>query len=346
MRTSTAKANGFRCPNCGDETTRDETGMGYVRHTRNPSCDFQKGERDEFVPPDTGETWHVTENRDNGSLRTGEVRLEIGDVIEIRGESKQRRVTYVMGSPSNWHATFKPPRHGARGANRVARCYADWTAGGGLPGSSSTGSTFRTYASSKQARGTIIHGQAGIGDRRRARHNHRRDIRNYCATVGFEVEACSSESLMADWIYCGSNSAVDAPGTQSLLRTHQAIWCSPPGLRPWPGTPQAGHRLWLVWRESTTAQTVLLLGGGKVQQAPRILFGTNLLWTDPDAPGLRAAAEHLGYGGGLAMSFLRLTDIVFPNSQPPIQGLAGIDNRLNVATVAQVAVLAAALPIM
>lgn len=150
---------------------------------------------------------------------------------------------------------------------------------------------------------------------------------------------------MPDWIYCGSDSAVDAADTQSLLRTHQAIWCGPPGLRPWPGTPQPEERLWLVWRDSGNAQTVLLLGGGRVEQAPRSLFGTKLLWTDPDAPGLRAAAEQLGYGGGTSMSFLRLTDVVLPNGQPPIQGLVGIDTRLNVASAAQVAALMAALPI-
>jgi hypothetical protein len=151
---------------------------------------------------------------------------------------------------------------------------------------------------------------------------------------------------VADWIYCGSDSAVDAAGTRSLLRTHQAIWCSPPGLRPWPGTPQPGEREWLVWRESPAAQTILLLGGGRIEQAPRLLFGTNLLWTDPDAAGLRAAAERVGYKGGTSMSFLRLTDGVLPKGQPPVQGLAGIDNRLNVAPAAQVAVLMPVLPIV
>ncbi len=104
--------------------------------------------------------------------------------------------------------------------------------------------------------------------------------------------------------------------------------------------------MWLVWRESPTAQTVLLLGGGRVAQAPRSLFNTNLLWTDPDSPGLRDAAEQLGYEGGTAMSFLRLTDVVLPNGQPSIQGLGGIDNRLNIASAAQIAVLTAALPIV
>ena len=151
---------------------------------------------------------------------------------------------------------------------------------------------------------------------------------------------------MADWIYCGSNAAVDAAGTQSLLRTHRAIWCSPPGLRSWPAIPQAGERLWLVWRESDSAQLVLLLGGGRIQQAPRTLFGTRLLCTDPDVPGLRAAAERLGYLGGTAMSFLRLSAIVFPTGLPAVQGLADIDNRLNVATPAQFAALSGMLPIV
>jgi hypothetical protein len=151
---------------------------------------------------------------------------------------------------------------------------------------------------------------------------------------------------MADWMYCGSDSAVDAAGTQSLLHTRRAIWCSPPGLRPWPGTPDPGDRLWLVWHESSAVQTVLLLGGGRIEQAPRTLFGTNLLWTNPDEPGLREAAEVLGYEGGSSMSFLRLRAVVFPDGQPPVPGLADIDNRLNVATAAQVAALSRSLPIL
>jgi hypothetical protein len=148
---------------------------------------------------------------------------------------------------------------------------------------------------------------------------------------------------MADWIYCGSNSQVNAPGTQSLLRTHHAIWCSPPGLRHWPGTPHLGERLWLVWREEDFSPTVLLLGGGRIEQAPRARLDTNLLWTDVDHRGMRPEAERLGYEGGTAMTFLRLTNVIFPDGQPPISGLGGMDTRLNVATAAQVAVLDAAL---
>ena len=150
---------------------------------------------------------------------------------------------------------------------------------------------------------------------------------------------------MTDWVYCGSDSAVDAARTQSLLRTRRAIWCSPPGLCPWPGTPQSGERLWLVWRESASARAVLLLGGGRIVQAPRALFGTNLLWTDPDSPGLRAAAMQLGYVGPTSMSFLRLSITTFPEGQPVIDGVRDIDSRLNIATSAQVAALVSALPV-
>ena len=76
---------------------------------------------------------------------------------------------------------------------------------------------------------------------------------------------------MTDWIYCGSASQVTASGTQTLLRTHQAIWCSPPRLRPWPGTPLPGERLWLLWQESSSSPAVSLLGGGRVAKAPSSL---------------------------------------------------------------------------
>ena len=37
----------WRCPRCGDQTTTDEAGLGYVRHLRNSSCDFEKGKKDD-----------------------------------------------------------------------------------------------------------------------------------------------------------------------------------------------------------------------------------------------------------------------------------------------------------
>src|SRR5436190_1206024 len=58
--------------------------------------------------------------------------------------------------------------------------------------------------------------------------------------------------LWREWIYCGSDEAVDAAATQSLLRSHAAIWCPPPGLRHWSATPEAGDTMWLVWRGNAT----------------------------------------------------------------------------------------------
>ena len=152
---------------------------------------------------------------------------------------------------------------------------------------------------------------------------------------------------MADWIYCGTEPPVNAAGTQSLLRSHRAVWCSPPGLRPWPGIPLAGDRLWLVWRAAVSSP-VLLLGGGRLEAASRQLFGTSLLWADPDNPGMRTAAEQLGYGGGNAMSFLRLCNPGFPTGggQPAIPNIGTIDNRLNAATASQGAILQVTLPIV
>jgi hypothetical protein len=48
MRTSTAEANGYRCPSpdCGDAVTKDPSGKGFVRHSTNADCGFERGERD------------------------------------------------------------------------------------------------------------------------------------------------------------------------------------------------------------------------------------------------------------------------------------------------------------
>jgi len=102
----------------------------------------------------------------------------------------------------------------------------------------------------------------------------------------------------------------------------------------------------LVWRAAALFP-VLLLGGGRLEAAPRQLFRTSLLWTDPDNPGMRTAAEQLGYGGGTAVSFLRLRNPVFPTGgQPAIPNIGTIDNRLNAATASQGAILQVTLPIV
>ena len=46
MKTLSAMRNSWRCPQCGDQTTTDKTGRGFVRHLRNSSCTFEKGEKD------------------------------------------------------------------------------------------------------------------------------------------------------------------------------------------------------------------------------------------------------------------------------------------------------------
>ena len=138
---------------------------------------------------------------------------------------------------------------------------------------------------------------------------------------------------MSSWIYCGSDAGVDAVATQSLLRSHAAIWCAPPGLRPWPATPEAGEAIWLVWG-STAQNGYRLLGGGILAAAPRQLYDTALLWTDPDCPGMRAEAEGLGYHGGPAASFLRLKSVVFPrdDTMPVLEDVGPLQVGLNRAT--------------
>jgi hypothetical protein len=144
---------------------------------------------------------------------------------------------------------------------------------------------------------------------------------------------------MADWIYCGTDPPVNADGTQGLLRTHQAIWCRPPGLHPWPGFPADGDQIWLVWRNEAGGP-ILLLGGGRLVANTQPRYGTNLLHTNSDIPGVRDEAEQLGYGGGLGMSFLQVQDIAFPGvGHPVVADLGVIPNALSEASEAQRAIL-------
>ncbi len=46
MKTSSAEKYGYRCPKCGDETTQDPSGKGFVRHKTNRKCQFEAGLRD------------------------------------------------------------------------------------------------------------------------------------------------------------------------------------------------------------------------------------------------------------------------------------------------------------
>ncbi len=106
VRTSTAAANGYVCPRCGDRLERDRSGKGFVAHTKKPGCTFEEGEKDDF------RMWRRVHNDDDGSLFTGDVRLREGAIIRIRGEDQDRTVSYAMGSNRNgWRACTKG--HGA-----------------------------------------------------------------------------------------------------------------------------------------------------------------------------------------------------------------------------------------
>ena len=56
VRTSTADRHNYRCPACGDELRRDNSGRGYVKHATNPGCQFEKGEKDRSGSVPTGHT--------------------------------------------------------------------------------------------------------------------------------------------------------------------------------------------------------------------------------------------------------------------------------------------------
>lgn len=137
---------------------------------------------------------------------------------------------------------------------------------------------------------------------------------------------------MPDYIYCGSKRHAKAGRTQELLvGEFNAIWY-PPMARVTP-PPVACERVWLLWRADDTAGP-LLLGGG------RILTDNegNALWTNRTLPGVRPAAEAMGYAGPLNMAFLRLNNVVAAEVHS-VDNLGIIRMGLRVATDAQVQVL-------
>jgi len=154
------------------------------------------------------------------------------------------------------------------------------------------------------------------------------------------------KGTVSEWIYCATAGQVNEVHTQSLLQSHHAIWCKPPGLASWPGNPQSGDRVWLVWRAQSATDPTFLLGGGRIQGNSRRVFNTRLLWTNRDLPGVRAAAQLLGYSGPTSMSFLWLQPTVLPAGEPiQIAGLGLVQAGLNIATQQQIQLLRGLLPI-
>ncbi len=50
--------------------------------------------------------WNTTQNDNKNALRTGDVMLSFGDVVEVKGQANKWIVTYVTGSEHQWNAVF------------------------------------------------------------------------------------------------------------------------------------------------------------------------------------------------------------------------------------------------
>lgn len=103
--------------------------------------------------------------------------------------------------------------------------------------------------------------------------------------------------------------------------------------------PSAGDRLWLVWRSFPNA-VPLLLGAGRI----RVTDEGQAFWTNRTLPRVRQAARDLGYRGPTNMKFLRLTEVVSPQGQPPVD-IGQISPGLNVVNPQQSQLLTGILPI-
>ena len=93
VRTSTAEKHGYRCPECGDELSKDKSGRGHVRHMNNPNCRFEERQRDK--------------DNSNVSVRDNAVphpSHEPSDGVRIRGYSERgifNALLYEIGYAPN-----------------------------------------------------------------------------------------------------------------------------------------------------------------------------------------------------------------------------------------------------
>jgi hypothetical protein len=107
-------------------------------------------------------------------------------------------------------------------------------------------------------------------------------------------------------IYISTDDQVPYQQTANLLEEFHAIWCPPPSLRLWHGTPCSDQeRIALAHR----GENYTLLGMGLIRRNNRLLFNTHLLWTEGDIAGIRTRAKQLGYSGPSNMSFLLLDEV-------------------------------------
>jgi hypothetical protein len=142
----------------------------------------------------------------------------------------------------------------------------------------------------------------------------------------------------ADLLYCATQ-PVGPIETQSMLAGEfQAIWAPP--MHRWT-LAEAGDRVWLLWRESTGADP-LLLGGGVVRSTGE----GKIDWTNRTAPGIRDAARAAGFPGPTNMAFLRLDRVEVARERPTVSRLGRVRVGLSAATAEQAATLDSILPIL
>lgn len=129
---------------------------------------------------------------------------------------------------------------------------------------------------------------------------------------------------MTAWIYCATNRPVDhvdAEHTANLLRRRNAIWCPPAVVNP---LPQAGDRVWLVWRHKSSRGQTFFLGGGRLLRREGGILDTDVFWTNADRDGLVEASLDEGYNRAGADTTFLLLNLAEPILDPPFPNAPGL----------------------
>ena len=102
MKTLSALRNDWRCPQCGDQTTRDQKGQGFVRHLNNSNCDFERGERDENDFSGKAEFKLEDTNRNRMSIATREWAKEFYERNPIWRKHIRKKLSNILFDTSDF----------------------------------------------------------------------------------------------------------------------------------------------------------------------------------------------------------------------------------------------------
>ena len=110
MKTLSALLNDWRCPQCGDQTTTDSKGQGFVRHLNNSNCDFERGEKDENDHIGKTEFKRKDTYRNRMSIATREWMKEFYEGNPVWRKYIRKKLSSILSETTDFDETATLPQ--------------------------------------------------------------------------------------------------------------------------------------------------------------------------------------------------------------------------------------------